>query len=278
MRYLVLLYIRLAKRWIRWFWHAKTRYDLHPPVAYRFAEAVLEDDRQFYAYSKIETLRILLKEDKRRIEMQDYGAGSLVNSSLERTIANIATHTPVLSSVGRQLFRIVNLYQPETVLELGGSLGISTSYLASARRESTIYTIEGSLEVYEQALRNWEWLKLNNIKPANATFEEALPQILSEIERLDLLFIDGDHRKGASLRYFEQCLSKTHDGSIFIIADIHWSDDMEKAWEWMKAHDAVRLSIDLFHIGVLFFNPDIKIKQDYCLVKSRWKPWRMGFW
>lgn len=271
------LYYELTRRWLRWFWRARTRYDLHAPKVYQFTEAVLEDNRQFYIFSKTETLRELLQEDKRRLRLQDYGAGSLVNTSLERTIAGIARQTPVLPAVGRWLFRMVNLYRPETILELGSSLGISTAYLAGARRRSAVYTIEGSPEVFEQAVRNWEWLELGNIHPVNATFERALPDILSNIEKLDLLFVDGDHRQDATLRYFEQCLSKAHDGSVFVFADIHWSEEMEAAWRQMKAHEAVRLSIDLFHIGVLFFDSGIRVKQDYCLAPWRWKPWRLGF-
>lgn len=271
------LYYQLARRWLTWYWQARTCYDLHGPAVYRFAEAVLEDDRRFYAFSRIETLRYLLSADKRELPVKDYGAGSLVHNGRERSVANIVKYTPVSRETGRQLFRMVNCYHPDNILELGSSLGISTAYLAAARRQSTVHTIEGSPAIYAQACRNWEWLELKNIRAVNAPFEDALPKLLAKIQSVDLLFLDGDHREEASMRYFEECLIRAHAGSIFVIADIHWSAEMERAWERMKAHASVRLAIDLFDIGVLFFDPGIVVKQDYSLVRSRWKPWRMGF-
>lgn len=272
------IYYQLTKRWLKWFWQARTRHDLHGPAAYRFAEKILEDDRQFYAFPQIETLRDWLLEDQRQIKTEDYGAGSLVNQHWKRSIADIASHTLVAPWFGECLFRVVNEYQPENILELGASLGISTAYLAAARRKIPVFTIEGNSQIYAQALRNWDWMQLDNIEAVNARFEDALPDLLARMERLDLLFLDGDHRSEASLRYFEQCLSKSHSGSIFIIADIHWSEDMETAWRQMKTHPSVRLSIDLFEAGFLFFDPAIKTKQDYCLIASRIKPWRIGMW
>lgn len=273
---LLRLYFQLAGRWLRWYRRARTWQDLHAPAAFRFAKAVVQDDRSFYAFSRIETLRSFLLNDRTKIETVDYGAGSLVDAGAERTIADIARFTPVSPETGRRLFRLVNHYQPETVVELGSSLGISTAYLASARRRSKVFAVEGNPALGRQARRNWDWLGLDNIRLRTATFDEALPAILSEIDRLDLLFLDGDHRQEPSMRYFEQCLTKTHSGSIFIIADIHWSAGMEAAWAEMRAHPSVRLSIDLFQMGVLFFDPAIKMKQRYTLAPAWWKPWRLG--
>ena len=38
---------------------------------------------------------------------------------------------------------------------------------------------------------------------------------------------------------------------------------MEEAWQIAKANEAVTLSINLFFIGILFFNKDFKEKQDF---------------
>ncbi|MEJ7676871.1 MAG: hypothetical protein WKG06_03140 [Segetibacter sp.] len=45
------------------------------------------------------------------------------------------------------MFRIVNYYQANNIIELGTSLGITTSYLASANLKGNVYTFEGAKQV-----------------------------------------------------------------------------------------------------------------------------------
>jgi len=52
-------------------------------------------------------------------------------------------------------------------------------------------------------------------------------------------------------------LPNVHNNSIVIIDDIYWSDDMELAWQTIKNHPRVTSSIDLFHMGIIFFNTDV---------------------
>ena len=88
-------------------------------------------------------------------------------------------------------------------------------------------------------------------KPAGS-FDEELPKILAS-NTPDFVFFDGNHRKDPTLRYFNWCLDKATDDSIFIFDDIHWSDDMESAWDDIKSHKRVTVTIDLFEMGIVFF-------------------------
>jgi predicted O-methyltransferase YrrM len=72
----------------------------------------------------------------------------------------------------------------------------------------------------------------------------------------DLIYFDGNHQKKASLHYFEKLLPLAHNDSIFIFDDIHWSREMEEAWEQIKAHPRVRVSIDTFYWGLVFFRKE----------------------
>ena len=93
----------------------------------------------------------------------------------------------------------------------------------------------------------------------------------------DFLFIDGDHRAGRAEQYFEWSLPKIHAKSVIVLADIHWSKEMEGFWEKIRKHPQVKLSIDLLQLGVLFFDDAIREEQHLSLLKWRWKPWRLGF-
>ena len=100
-----------------------------------------------------------------------------------------------------------------------------------------------------------------NIAPLIGDLEQAL----SGIDLLDLAFIDGNHRKEPTLRYFDTLLAKINNASILIFDDIHWSAEMEEAWEIIKMHSSVTLSIDLFFIGLIFFRNDFKVKQHFVI-------------
>lgn len=267
----------LIARYWRYYRRAKTRYDIHSPFVFRLVEEVLEDDREFYIFEEIEDLRLDLKEWKEEITVTDHGAGSLVDGVPVRTIASIAKHSAVSARVGQQLFKLVNLLQPKTILELGTSLGLSFLYQASAARQAKAVTVEGCPQLAELAAHNIEQFDLPRAALLQGTFESQLPKALKLLQQLDYLYIDGDHREGATLRYFDTCLPYAHEGSTFVIADIHWSAEMEAAWDALRQHPRVTLSVDCYHYGLLFFRSLPTPGQHYTLIRAAAKPWRMGF-
>ena len=79
------------------------------------------------------------------------------------------------------------------------------------------------------------------------------PALAALAQPVDFAFFDGNHRYEPTLHYFELCLAHRTDDSVFVFDDIHWSADMERAWETIKAHPEVMLTVDLFYIGLVFF-------------------------
>lgn len=271
------LYTGIFYRFAKYYFKAKTKYDVHSPFAFMFVEDVLEDSRYYYAFSAIEALWKLQLQDERPINITDYGAGSKVDPKKTRKIKSLAKYSAVSTSMGRMLFRIVHLYKPRSILELGTSLGLSSLYMAAAARRSRIWTIEGCPEISKLAQQNFQTLGMSNIKQLSGSFDKLLPNVLNNIGQLDFLYLDGDHRPEASFKYFEKCLEYAHNNSIFVIADIHWSKEMENAWEAMKKHKKVHLSLDLYQCGLLSFRKEQREEEHYHLIKSKWKPWRIGF-
>jgi len=269
--------IAISLRYIRYYFSAKTRYQIHSPFVYEFAEQVLEDRRYFYAFSDIEVLRKLLLRDTSEIKVTDYGAGSQVDAHKTRKIKSITRYSATSPYFCQVLFRLINFYKPKTLLELGTSMGISTMYQQAAARTGHLITIEGCPHIAEMARKNFKRLQVENeIQLINGRFNKALPEALEQLKRLDYVFIDGNHREAPTLDYFEQCLAYAHENSIFVFDDIHWSEEMEAAWTKIKAHPAVTLSIDLFFCGVVFFRKEQHEKEHFTLIPYRWKPWALG--
>lgn len=99
----------------------------------------------------------------------------------------------------------------------------------------------------------------------NQEFNHVLVSTLKKIGIPELVFFDGNHTKEATLRYFEACLQFIAERTVFVFDDIYWSPGMKEAWEVIVSHPEVRTSIDLYRLGVVFF--DKKIAKQHFVLK-----------
>lgn len=258
---------QLTQKFLRYYLTASNGkgHGVHSPFVYEFITHVLNDHTQYEAYAQIEALRKELLVEKALIDVEDLGAGSAVSKTKQRSIGSIAKHAAKSPKWGQLLYRLVHYYQPETILELGTSLGISSAYMAMANPNAHIITGEGCNAIAAEAVRNFHSLHLSQIELVEGNFDDTLQPILNIMQVVDMAYIDGNHRLEPTLRYFEQILPATHNFSLIVLDDIHWSREMEQAWQQIKAHPSVRLSIDLFFIGLVFFREEIKVKQHFTI-------------
>jgi len=265
---------QLAKRYLKFYRKASNGkgHGIHSPFVFDFVTRVLNDKRIFSSHNKIENLRNQLLHDNTMITVEDFGAGSAVHKSNQRTISAVAKNSASSARQGKLLFRIANHYQPDTIVELGTSVGISTAYLASANSNAKLVTLEGSSAIGDIAKKNFQKLELNNIRIVKGNFDETLPGVIAELSDTPgrsgersrtMIYIDGNHRKEPTLKYFNMIVPMLNDSSFVILDDIHWSRDMEEAWKEIKNDSRALLTIDLFFIGLVFFRKDFKIKQHF---------------
>ena len=235
---------------------AKTNLYIHSPFVFDLMEEVLNDKRHFYAFDAIEVLRRKLLSQHDEIEVADYGAGSHKGKQKKRHINEIAKNAAIAPKYGQLLFRLIHYFKPQTILEMGTSLGISTLYQAKANQQSTIVSIEGCPQTSAWAATNLDILDANNVVLKTGKFVDVLPKVLKDYPQLDCVFLDGHHQKEATLQYFHQLLPHFHENSILILDDIHWSKGMNEAWQEIIRHPQITVSIDLFQIGLLFFRKE----------------------
>jgi len=225
---------------------------------FQFTRFVLCERHAYYIFESIEILRKSLKRNNRILNIKDFGTGSDRN----RTISHITKHSLKPAKEGQLLFRICNYINAQYVLELGTSLGITTAYLGSPSTDIKCVSLEGCPEIAQVARENFEKLELKNIEIVVGNIDFTLKQVLDESTHLDFVFIDANHCFLAVQNYFEQCLSKVHKDTVLVVDDIYWSADMESAWQSIKNHPRVTSTIDLFSMGIVFFNPDLNKKHN----------------
>jgi predicted O-methyltransferase YrrM len=256
--------LQLVKKYIYYLKSASNSkgHGMHSPFVFDFIVHVLNNKNK-YQPPQIEALRKSLLHDHTVLEIEDLGAGSRVKSKARKTVRQVAKTAVKPKKYGQLFYRLVRHYQPQTIIELGTSLGLSTAYMGAANPQATIITIEGSSAIRQQALENFSALHMGFIKSLEGPFDTVLPQVLASVDTVDLAYVDGNHRLQPTLRYFEQLLRKRTAASIFIFDDIHWSAEMEAAWRTIQHHPEVRCTIDLFFLGIVFFRPEFKRKQHF---------------
>ena len=238
---------------------------IHSPFVFEFITKVLHDKDHYPEYDKVEGTRTNLLKNNKVLKVEDFGAGSAVSKTSKRSIFSILKYSFKSKKIGQLLFRIVKHYQPETILELGTSLGITTSYLGLGRPAAKLVTMEGAVEVAAVANGIIQSFGLLNTSIVHGNFDKTLPEALDKLATVDFAFIDGNHSQEPTERYFQQLLSKINNDSILVFDDIHWSREMEQAWENIKKHPSVRCTIDLFFTGIVFFRQEFREKQQYTI-------------
>lgn len=258
---------QLAKKYVKYYVTASNGkgHGVHSPFVFDFIKNVLRDKKEYDDYAAIEQQRKQLLQNGTVIEVEDFGAGSTVLKSNKRVIKNIAASSLKPKKFAQLLFRITQYYKPGKVLELGTSLGITTAYLANGNKGAKIYTCEGSSAIASIAKGNFTALQTKNIELIEGDFAKTLIPLLNRTGGIDLAFIDGNHRKDPTIDYFTTLLNFSAASTVLIFDDIHWSEEMEAAWGHIKDHPSVTLTIDLFFIGLVFINPDFKVKQHFVI-------------
>ena len=257
-----MLNITLLINFIKHKINAKTRHGVHSPFVYKLIDTVIYDFKNKPAYNSIENLRTKLLADERLIAITDLGAGSHVNNKKQKQVKTLAKNALKPKKLAQLLYRLAQEFQPKNIIELGTCLGITTAYFGKAVADANIFTLEGCPQTASVAKDNLAQLQLDNVLVVVGNFDDTLPQVIQNLTELDFVFVDGNHRKDATLNYFEWCLPKVHEKSVMIFDDIYWSEGMKEAWEEIKKHPKVSVTIDLFWIGLVFFKKG-QVKEDF---------------
>lgn len=249
--------------YLKYWLNAVDRHSLQAPFIYELYTGVIKPNNHQQRFEGIERLRDQYKASDQAIQVVDFGAGSKVASGNTRKIKDIASKGLTRKKYSEMLYRLCEFLDAKNIVELGTSLGINTLYLANGKN-SIVTTFEGSPAICEIASNGFQQTGTDNIRLIEGNIDTNLQAFVENSHPIDVAFIDANHRYEPTLAYFNTMLAKIHDQSCFIFDDIHWSGEMEQAWLEICSHYRVSLSIDLYQMGLIFFNPDLR-KQHYTL-------------
>ena len=252
------LVLQQIKSYLKFLFHSKNEHGVHSPFVFDLVTKCFYDATKYQEYEVLKSYRKSLLENKNTIEVTDFGAGSRVFKSNVREISKIAQTAGITPKNAELLFRIVRYFQPKSILEIGTSLGLATSALSLGTEKAKIITLEGCPNTQKQAQIQLQTQNSNfqNIEFINTEFSSYFKTHHPSPINHHLIYFDGNHSKKATLGYFEALLPTISNDSVWIFDDIHWSADMEEAWEIIKNHPKVSVTIDTFQWGIVFFRAE----------------------
>jgi predicted O-methyltransferase YrrM len=231
-----------------------------------YTEVISRPSSPTPAFGAIEILRQQLLRSSETIAVTDLGAGSRTSAGTLRRVAHIARSAQKPVRYACLLHRLIARFRPATVVELGTSLGLTTAYLADAAAPlgSRVITFEGCPAIATKARQHLNELGHTNVTVVVGDIGDTLAQALRDVPAPDFVFFDANHRYEPTIQYFSICLEKAHNDSVFVFDDIHWSSEMERAWQAIKVHPSVQVTVDLFGVGLVFFRQE-QPKQHFVL-------------
>lgn len=241
---------------------------IHSPFVFHIVRDVItpRNPQDQAIKAKAAEYRRRLYESKQAIVTSQMGAAP--EGPKERKVADIARRTSTRDKYGRMLARLIVDLRVDSVLELGTSLGVSTAYMAAARESTRIVTIEGLPAVAQLAEENLKAAGFNNVQVITGDITEQIDNAIDSLpgKMVGLAFIDGDHSKEATLRFFEKIAARHTPVSVLVFDDIYWSRGMTEAWRQIVADERVSTTIELAQMGLAFFRTGCQ-KEHYIL---RW--------
>lgn len=162
-------------------------------------------------------------------------------------VARTATHP----EKGRLLFHLARVTAPGAALELGTSIGISSAYITLGLESNgggRVITVDASEARATIASRGWQSLRISGIEQVVGRFDNVLDNILGQLAApLRFAYVDGNHHREPTLRYFEMILGAI-DFGVIVLDDIRWSQGMREAWDEIERSHAA--TVDLGWVGL----------------------------
>jgi predicted O-methyltransferase YrrM len=219
---------------------------------------------------KIENQRKYLSSRHEPLNDGTLGKGGLYDDGAKTIEQACEVSKPPESAL--MLYLVTRAINPQSVIELGTNVGISSSYIGAALKvngqNGRLITLDASPYRQRIAKEIHQNLGLDNISYVEGLFTDTLSTTLRNMNSIDLAFIDGHHQYQPTLDYFEEILGFAKDDAIFLFDDIRWSDGMKKAWLQIQSDRRLGLIVDCSSMGICVRRQET-ISQRYVLPPLR---------
>ena len=220
---------------------------VHSPFVFDLVTNVVYNNKDYYCYKTIEAQRKILLDS------------TVVVGSL--SVSETAKKMPD-EKYSKLLFRLVNYFQPNSVVLINDKLGVDSAYAASVSEHLKVYSFQENRELQKITASHLEQLKLKNVTLLYESQTTSLPDLLKQLSTLDFVVIH-QKTKDEVLSVFYQCLEKASTSSVFVVSNVGLPEVAE-AWEEIKNNNQVTVTIDLFYMGIVFLRKE-QVKEHFLI-------------
>jgi predicted O-methyltransferase YrrM len=218
---------------------------IHSPYLFDFISRVV------FNSERMECPAWVLKEHRDLLKLSALSAGE------GRRVSSFISHSSVTQKQGKLLHRIASWFRPEMMVELGTGLGLSTLYLATGSPDTPLHSIEGNTQRATFAAQLVSRFMLGPVSIHWGDMDDKLNDILPMMPGRYLAYVDGNHRYEPTVRYVRSLMERAGEEAVIVLDDIYWSRGMNRAWREIISWPECRVSIDLFHMGILLLRKDL---------------------
>jgi len=212
------------------------------------------EERRVLATIERERARLFARQDEIEWRIEDPLDPATAPAAMRQVVGPGARLSSVKPHWGRLLYTLVREVRPKVCVELGACFGMSGMYIQAAQRHAgagTFVTFEGSSARAEIARGMYRQLGFEGSTVVVGDFDRTLAPKIAELGRVDLAFIDGNHRLEPTVRYDALIRGSSTEGGVIVHDDIRWSAEMVEAWRQVVAKPGARAAFDVFRIGII---------------------------
>ena len=227
---------------------------VHSPFVFDLITKVIEDKKTYPCYSRLEDLR-------KTVMLDPYWSYS---GDAAYSNGKYASRLCLSEREGRFLFRLSNYFKPQTIYMIGGDYCLAPSYLACGSETARCAVFEPVVGTYVKTAGY-----ANSLGHPIKVYHEAFDQSKNLDQTADLIvwgktyFNERYYPKQESpfnIDAFKKILPYINDKSILVISGINASPENRKPWKMVCAAPEVSVTVDLYSLGVVFFDPKLHRK------------------
>ena len=225
---------------------------VHSPFVFDLITNVIEEKRRFYCYESLNSVRQQLKLNNEKITY----------NNRKSTIKHILKKHCFSEREDKFLFRLANYFKPEIILVSGSDLGLAPLYVTSFSKDTCCLVYEPEPSVTSIAYR---LIKKYACSPIY--FCDCLSDCLSgKINFLNKGYAELIIWNKISPDIFEKLLPFTNNDSVIVLSGIRSSSKDKKIWKDICSHSNVSVTVDLYNLGIVFFNPKLYRRTYKCVI------------
>lgn len=234
-------------------------FGVHSPFVYNLITKVIEEKCSYYCFYDIELVRrqLYYREtffpwiDRRR-EKQP----------AKLAIGEIVRREAVGKKQGALLFRLANYFKPKHILQVGGSVGLSTLYLTAYSPDVACVVLENMPSLAAVAREVWKKGARVPIDLRVGPYNTLLSAALQQMERLDFVFFNRLEASDDREALVDACIEKACSETVIVMSGIQANPTMRAFWRSVCARPEVTVTLDLYTMGIVLFNRKLH-KRDY---------------